>query len=321
MPYEVEIQGNPLSAALPPLAICQCQHAPGCAWGTGPSENTRTLTAYAEAVERDVMYSLREDLVAPYSPHISFISPTRFGHPEPSHDAVEWVYFVDDNNDSVLIHRPTRLSTRPAMYRHTSNGIAVHVTRAQAYDAAVMEVFERHWLVDFWEQRVNPVAVAEPESDAVRNVKSAGWNPIFLVLARCPFVAMCILQADETIPPPRSGGVCVGAKAHHELQSACLGAFFEALQLAEGVSSSVSLETLTTSAKYFFNGNGRRQLLARVAAADGLMDTLPSNGSITDARIYRREIELDDFFYCEVQISGLNSYPPGRLSGGYFLPL
>jgi len=279
------------------------------------------LTAYAEAVERDTIFALKEDFLGRYADNDDFLSPTSFGHPDPGQHEIEWVRFLTDAARSVYLHRPTRHSCRSSVYRHTSNGIAVHVTQRQAFESAKLEILERHWLVEFWEQRVTPVHIAAPNSHLVRKAEQAGWMSSFFVISRPPFVAICVLQASEKIPLPIAGGVCVGAKAHTDLRSACLGAFSEALQLAEGVSSAAGLDAMSESARFFFSGNGRELLLARLSTASRHWASLNVVPTIDPASIYRREIELDDFFYCEVQIAGLNPYPPTKIDGGYLLPL
>ncbi|WP_080415165.1 YcaO-like family protein [Burkholderia ubonensis] len=321
MQYEVERHSSPFGRTFPPIVTCQCQHAPGCGWGTGASTRSREMTAYAEAVERDTIFALKEDFVGKYLDNEDFVSPVRFGYPEAGDKEVEWVRFQSEAGRPVYLHRPTRHSNRPRVYHHTSNGVAVHVTRQQAFQSAYLEVLERHWIVEFWERRAMPVRVTAPDSRLVIQVAKAGWIASFFMICQQPFVAICVLQANEALPPPRSGGVCFGAKAHADPKSACVGAFSEALQLAEGVSSPIGFAALSESTLSFFNGARRDHLLERLSLVRPHLATLDVTPPIEPARIYRRELEFEEFYYCEVQIAGLNSYPPSRMEGGYRLPL
>lgn len=131
--YELRLINNPIHSKLPDIFLIKCLVAYGTALGSGDTESQREISAVGEAVEWDTMFSLQEDLYQPFDKRNSLmLPPENFGYTNVKGLAIDWVYTENVISGEALVHRPTRLINHGALYKHTSNGVAVHSTKKKS---------------------------------------------------------------------------------------------------------------------------------------------------------------------------------------------
>lgn len=265
--YIVQLIDNPLSATLPPVAVCQCAHAPVNGCGTGADEAQRVVSAYGEAIERDAIWTGKEDFVARYQD--GFILPRGIDVRPPRAQELEWAYFYAADGERHSVHRPCRGSTRPALYTPISTGAAVHVSASMAMEGALNELRERLTLQDILlgERTLHLVQPSALLAALVGVLDELGWD---IQLRQCQagasHFALALVVARET-DAFAAGTTVAGAKVHASPDDAVAGAVHEALQFVELLYLDRESTQVPDNLRYYLSADGGNLLTERIAAA------------------------------------------------------
>lgn len=298
--YTVKLIENPLSPALPPVAMCPCLFAPVSGVGAGASEHQRVASAYGEAVERDAIWTAREDFVAPCAE--GCILPMGMDRRPAGNEEVEWAYFESAQGARLAVHRPTRGSARPAFHVPLSIGSAAHVTPALAMANALNELRERAVMQDVLDGKRQLAAAAVPDSMAplAAVLHAAGWDiRLWHCMAGRFSFALVLAMAVQAWPVP-VGATVAGAKVRASADAAAAGALHEALQLIESLYLDPTLAQLPHGLVYYLTGPGRHILESHILAASVAALSACSDGDpLAGTMVLHRAWPCDDLSFVE----------------------
>jgi hypothetical protein len=298
--YTVKLIENPLSPALPPMAMCPCLSAPVSGFGAGASEPQRIASAYGEAVERDAIWTAREDFVGPCAK--GYILPMGMDCRPAGSEEVEWAYYQSTQGGRFAVHRPTRGSARPAFHMPVSIGSAVHSTPALAMANALNELRERAVMQDVLDGKRQLAAAAAPDAltPLVALLRKAGWDMHFwhARVGELSF-ALVLAMAMQASPVPVQATVA-GAKVRASGSAAAAGAMYEALQLIEYLYLAPSLAQLPPGLVYYLSGPGRHILQAHIQAATvPELSACSSHDPLAETLVLHRAWTCDDLSFVE----------------------
>lgn len=317
--YELRLTNNPINSKLPDIFSIKCLVAYGTALGSGDNEFQREMSVIGEAIEWDTMFSLQEDLYQPFDKsNLLMLPPEKFGHQNVKGLAIDWVYTENVKTGEALVHRPTRLTDHGALYKHTSNGVAVHSTPQKANASALNEIIERISISLFWIGRLSVHYLGVTYSDFyVEVLADLGWKVEFYSLYRRPAVVMTLITNEFCNAYPLQS-IITGFKCADSIGAASKGAFYEAVQVIEALYLGEEMEYLSHDQHFFFTREGwslmRRKIRHQI---DHEPKIVPR-----DTDIYFRNKESMGFHYSECFVSGLPiNYEKIRMEAAEIWPL
>ncbi|WP_324016967.1 YcaO-like family protein [Aeromonas hydrophila] len=304
--YELEVFDNPISNNLPSMHFIKCKIAPGIAIGSGIDNRQREASAIGEAFEWDVMFELTEDITQTYDESNSkMISPALFGHSFDNIHEVDWVE-AENSGLCFFVHRPTRTKHNHKFYNHTSNGIAVHSSRQQCITSALNEIIERTFIGLFWTAKINIEEISSTyEDDYTKIIQDEGWGISYYQLCNTPYVIMAIIFNVRN-QSYNHGAVITGYKCSENIEHACCGALYEAIQVLEALYLGKGERYLSHEQRHFINNEGISAFNSKLKLAQSI-DNI-SSISIRNDDIYYRIRDMKEFYYCECFVTNLPSY-------------
>lgn len=317
--YKLQLVKNPINSNLPDYFSIKCLEAHGIAVGSGDSELQRELSAIGEAVEWDTMFSLREDFYQPFEKtNVLMLPPDNFGHQNIDGLDIDWIYVSNSKGRKSLIHRPTRLNGHNALYKHTSNGVAVHATRKKANASALNEIIERTCVSLFWNERLHVNFLRKVYSDFYLDIlTNLGWRVEFYSFHRKPAVVMSLITnkfCNHCAPE----SMITGFKCAESIEKAAKGAFYEAVQVIEALYLGAGMSCLTNEQKFFFTHEGIKLMKHKIGQQIDRSPTIVPK----DSDIYFREKQTMGLHYSECFVSGLPiNYEKSRLEAAGIWPL
>ncbi|HIF9114987.1 TPA: YcaO-like family protein [Photobacterium damselae] len=317
--YELRLTENPINSQLPDIFSIKCLVAHGIAIGSGDSESQREISSIGEAVEWDTMFSLQEDFYQPFDRNnLLMLPPEMFGHKNVDGLAIDWVYAENTETGEALVHRPTRLVEHNALYKHTSNGVAVHATQKKANASALNEIIERTSISLFWHGRLNIHCLGDVYSDFYLEILAAlGWKVEFYSLYCQPAVVMALITNEFCNDYPLQS-IITGYKCADSIDVAAKGAFYEAVQVIEALYLGAGKKYLTHEQRFFFTREGVRLMRQRIKHRVDHKLTIVPKGS----DIYFRNKESMGFHYSECFVRGLPiNYENSRMEAAGTWPL
>lgn len=310
---------NPINTKLPEVFSIKCLVAHGIAVGSGDSEAQREISAIGEAIEWDTMFSLQEDLYQPFDKcNLLMIPPEKFGHQNVEGLAIDWVYTENVKKGEALVHRPTRLVKHHALYKHTSNGVAVNSTQEKANESSLNEIIERTCISLFWSGRLSVRCLGNIYSDFYLDVLATlGWKVEFYCLYRIPAVVMVLITNEFCGHYPLQS-IITGFKCANSIDVAAKGAFYEAVQVIEVLYLGKGVEYLTPEQRYFFTVEGWSLMRQKIKCHIDHEPTIVPK----DSDIYFRNKESMGLYYSECFVSGLPiNYEKCRMEAAGIWPL
>ncbi|WIL74409.1 YcaO-like family protein [Vibrio vulnificus] len=317
--YELRLTDNPINSKLPDIFSIKCLVAHGIAVGSGDSESQREISAIGEAIEWDTMFSLQEDLYQPFDKsNLLMLPPEKFGHQNVEGLAIDWVCTENVKTGEALVHRPTRLVEHNSLYKHTSNGVAVHATQKKANASALNEIIERTSISLFWSGRLSIHCLGDVYSDFYLEALAAlGWKVEFYSLYRRPVVVMALITNEFCYDYPLQS-IITGFKCADSIGAAAKGAFYEAVQVIEALYLGAGMEYLTHEQRFFFTLEGVRLMRRKIRHRVDHKPTIVPK----DSDIYFRNKESMGFHYSECFVSGLPiNYEKSRMEAAGIWPL
>ncbi|MEZ8330810.1 YcaO-like family protein [Vibrio splendidus] len=317
--YELRVIENPINSKLPDIFSIKCLVATGIAVGSGDSESQREISSIGEAVEWDTMFSLQEDFYQPFDKsNFLMLAPEMFGHQNIDGLAIDWVYTENAETGAALVHRPTRLIEHSALYKHTSNGVAVHATQQKANESALNEIIERTSISLFWRGRLNVHCLGDVYSDFYSEVLAAlGWKVEFYSLYSRPAVVMALIKNEFCNDYPLQS-IITGFKCADSINVAAKGAFYEAVQVIEALYLGSGQEYLTHEQRFFFTLEGVRLMRQKIRYRVDHEPTIAPK----DSDVYFRNKESMGFHYSECFVRGLPiNYEKSRMEAAGIWPL
>ncbi|MEB3160202.1 MAG: YcaO-like family protein [Synechocystis sp.] len=213
--------------------------------GKGNDIESRILSAKGELVERCSILTAKPDWIGSFKNAQSAVCPKNLILDSlallPSsvslyceNTVVEWTEFTSlIDQQKKLIHRPTN-SNHPIFFIHNSNGAAAHFNRETAIINGLLELIEKHSLLNHWYHRKAGLNI-EPRN-CIQEVEWLAKHGFQIVFQDISFneivpVVWCFAFSQET--GKLQGGVVTGCSAGRNLEQACKSAILEVIQTIE----------------------------------------------------------------------------------------